>query len=82
VSAAEKPPVEQLREAFYAEAAASGHNVKRALIVDDEVTQQKMYLEFLMYRDLFTSWGWAAEIAESKEFGMARRRPPLPWRAD
>ena len=36
----------------------------RFLIVDQEVKKQKMYREFLMYKDWVTSWGWPCQICE------------------
>lgn len=42
----------------------------RIAIVDDDVAQQKMLLEFLMYRDLFVSWGNPAMIGEAGDLRL------------
>lgn len=33
-------------------------------IIDEDPKQQKMYLEFLMYKSLFESWGWNCKIQD------------------
>ncbi len=38
------------------------------LITDHEIKQQKMYIEFLMYQDLLSQWGWPCRLHEIKEF--------------
>lgn len=47
---------------------------KSFAIVDDQVQEQKMYFEFLMYQDLFTANGWRAEIQEASELVWQDRR--------
>lgn len=47
-------------------------------ITDEDIPQQKMYLEFLIYRDWFRRQGWAAEFCDGKDFvfeGGALRTP-------
>ncbi len=64
-------PLKLLRESFLSELTAFGHPHSKApfvAITDEDLRNQKMYPEFLMYRDLFTSWGWRAELVEAKEF--------------
>lgn len=34
----------------------------RAAIIDDRPPEQRLYVEFLMYKDLLSSWGWPTEI--------------------
>ncbi|MCH2535482.1 MAG: hypothetical protein MK008_13640 [Bdellovibrionales bacterium] len=41
----------------------SSNNLNIA-IIDENPEQQKMYLEFLMYKSLFESWGWSCEIQD------------------
>jgi hypothetical protein len=36
----------------------------RVAIMDQNIQEQKMYPEFLMYKSLFESWGWKAELQE------------------
>lgn len=38
----------------------------RVRIIDEEPEQQRLYLEFLVYRELFRSWGWPADIVDSR----------------
>lgn len=40
-------------------------------ISDEDILAQKMYPEFLMYRDWFRSLGWSAEFCESQEFKIS-----------
>lgn len=39
----------------------------RIQIMDEAPTEQKLYFEFLMFQDLFKSWGWPAEISDPKK---------------
>jgi hypothetical protein len=39
-------------------------------IIDDDVLNQKMYAEFVMYRDLFDRWGWPAVIGEAADLQL------------
>lgn len=43
-------------------------------ITDEEILQQKMYPEFVMYRDWFRSFGWKAEFCESRDFAFGDGR--------
>jgi hypothetical protein len=36
-------------------------------IVDDSPAQQKMFIEFAMFQDLFNSWGWPCSIHDIKD---------------
>jgi hypothetical protein len=36
-------------------------------IIDEKIPEQKMYLEFLMYKDLFQSWGWSAALLDVEQ---------------
>lgn len=38
----------------------------KALIIDEDPSSQRLFLEFLVYREIFRSWGWAAEIEDSR----------------
>ena len=40
------------------------------LIVDHQIKNQKMYIEFLMYKDLLNSWGWPGQLYEIKELNI------------
>ena len=37
---------------------------ERVWIVDHQIKKQKMYIEFLMYQSLLSSWGWPCELYE------------------
>ena len=62
-----EPPVKsnwanELRRSFEEEGASAGCKIA---IVDDQLAEQKMYSEFLMYHELFSSWGWKPKICEA-----------------
>lgn len=40
------------------------------LIVDRHITDQKMYIEFLMYKDLLNSWGWPCRLQEIESLNI------------
>jgi len=40
------------------------------LIVDEAIKDQKMYIEFLMYRDFFKKMGWSARLSEIKDLKL------------
>lgn len=66
----EYAPLKDLRASFESElklwrANASAANVA---ITDEDIEQQKMYPEFLMYRDFFAAMGWKAEFCEARDF--------------
>ncbi len=63
-------PLADLRESFETELHLSGLRPTgrpKVAICDDNVLEQKMYPEFLMYRDWFRSFGWDAEIVETSD---------------
>lgn len=64
-------PIQMLKESFLEEFRAFSQNPTcsptKIVITDENLKQQKRYVEFLMYRDLFTSWGWNPEIVEFQD---------------
>ena len=40
------------------------------LIVDHQITTQKMYIEFLMYKDLLNGWGWPCRLQEIESLNI------------
>ena len=60
-------PLVSLRESFANEMRLGGQGSFIA-ITDEDIPQQKMYLEFLMYRDWFRANGWKAEFCDSADF--------------
>jgi hypothetical protein len=67
-------PLVRLRESFTDELKLWGKAsaAPAVAITDEDIPEQKMYAEFLMYRDLFRSWGWSAEFCEGRDFNFAR----------
>ncbi len=69
----DSPQLARLQASFAAELAAwgkAGPHIRIA-ITDEEIAQQKMYVEFLMYKDWLRSCGWNAELVESRDFVAA-----------
>jgi len=66
-------PLKLLHASFFNELRLCGKSLSTPFVVitDEDITQQKMYLEFLMYRDWFRSLGWGTEFCESKNFRVA-----------
>jgi hypothetical protein len=73
--AADLLALQQLRQSFVSEAQAFGvrEEALAIAITDEDLEQQKMFLEFLMYRDWFRANGWRAEFCESKDFQLSGR---------
>lgn len=69
-----------LRTSFEEEAHLCGLDFSKAKIAisDDDIPGQKMYAEFLMYRDWFHSLGAAAEFVDSKDFEFKSGRLLAP----
>ena len=44
------------------------------LIADHKIKDQKMYAEFLMYRDLLSSWGWPGRLCEVDSLKLNTQR--------
>jgi len=62
----EKSPVlDELKTTFTQEAQFFSGKISKVAIVDEAPTQQKMYLEFLLYKELFQSMGWSCDILDS-----------------
>lgn len=63
-------PLQALRVSFLNELGLMQKNQSTPFIAitDEDIPQQKMYLEFLMYRDWFKSFGWGTEFCEAKDF--------------
>lgn len=66
-------PLQRLRESFEQELQRWGKAAATPsiAITDEDIEQQKMFSEFLMYRDWFRSLGWKSEFCESKDFTLA-----------
>lgn len=69
-------PLKRLHNAFTSELKQWGKassTPPTVAITDEDVLQQKMYLEFLMYRDWLRGLGWKAELCESRDFSFSGR---------
>lgn len=75
-SVASYEPLRDLRKSFETEAERffGGPRACTVAIADDEVVEQKMYSEFLMYRDWFKTFGWNSEIVEAQDFKFQEGR--------
>lgn len=61
----ESPTLTKLLKSFEAESlAGNGKKLSQILIIDENISQQKMLAEFYMYQDLFESFGLKCEIRE------------------
>lgn len=68
--------LKSLKNSFVNELTMAGKSADRphVLIIDEDVLQQKMWLEFVMYKNLFETWGWTAAICDSKELKIENGR--------
>ncbi|MGE4130351.1 MAG: hypothetical protein AB7F86_01865 [Bdellovibrionales bacterium] len=65
-------PLQQLASSFRQELQQfSGATQAHTAIVDDQILEQKMYPEFLMYQDFFTGLGWTSELNEVADLHFA-----------
>ncbi len=66
-------PLDSLRKSFEMEwkvFSGQDHLPANILIADHQIRNQKMYIEFLMYKDLLNSWDWACELHEIKDLSV------------
>jgi hypothetical protein len=63
----------QLQEAFRNEArlSLSKSQPDMIAIVDESPQAQKMFVEFVMFQDLFTKWNWKSGIYDENEFSFS-----------
>ena len=63
-------PLAQLRSTFEEELRlwGRGQTPPTIAITDEDILQQKMYAEFVMYRDWFRAAGWKADFCEGRDF--------------
>jgi len=60
----------EIMSSFCKEAAANGHTLKTAAIVDDDPQAQRLYIEFLMYQELFRKHGFECLIEDAKKLTL------------
>jgi hypothetical protein len=73
IKAEDYAPLEHLRISFLNELGLCQKNQSTPLvaITDEDIPRQRMYLEFLMYRDWFKSFGWGTEFCEASDFRIS-----------
>ena len=60
--------LELLKESFFKEwSLFSTQRKPHVALIDSDIQNQKMNFEFIMYKDLFESWGWTCEILDVQE---------------
>lgn len=66
-------PLQLLKSSFQKDLSLWGKSspVPRIAICDEDIPRQKMYLEFLMYRDWFQAAGWEADFCEATDFTVS-----------
>lgn len=75
------PAITSLKNSFESEIKAHYQTLPSKVsiaIVDDNIQSQKMRLEFYLYKELFESWGWSAEIFEAKDLAIQNGRAFTP----
>ena len=56
---------------YFAKISGQSNSPDRVLIVDQQIKQQKMYVEFLMYKDFFKKFlGWPCDVHEIKDLSV------------
>ena len=58
--------LDDLKQSFFAESPY----IKNIAVMDEDISQQKMTLEFNMYKELFSSWGLNSEVVDSDDFSL------------
>lgn len=81
VSPSEFEPLKKLRTAFADELRLWGKSssaVPTVAITDDDIVEQKMYPEFVMYRDWFRAMDWKADFCEGRDFNFTAGKLSAP----
>lgn len=58
---------EALVKMFQHEAALAGQELKKICITDDRPEEQRLFIEFLVYKEIFEKYGIACDITDSSE---------------
>lgn len=61
-----------LKSAFEEEFRLSGMQGRQIAIVDEDLKNQNMYFEMLMFKSLFEQWGWSCEICEPHDLEFSK----------
>ena len=61
--------MEDLRNSIKAEMQLNGQKstMPRVAIIDEKPEQERLFAEFLVYQELFKSWGWTCDIKDFRE---------------
>jgi len=72
--------LQSLKESFIHELKLAGKpfSTPHVAISDENIPEQKMLVEFLMYQDWFKSFGWSAELCEVKDLRLHNGRLAAP----
>jgi hypothetical protein len=65
---------EEMRKDIETEIRLHGKITKSSLslaIIDEEPEKQRLYIEFLVYQELFKQWGWDAKIIDFRKLDLA-----------
>lgn len=58
-----------LKKSFQEEVRLSGkENIRTAAIVDEKIQSQGYFIEFLMFQNLFNTWGWETLLGAPEDF--------------
>lgn len=74
------PSLDQLKQSFVEEYRLfyGGNGEPRKIVITDEkIEEQNRYIEFLMYKDLFTKWKWEPEIVSFEKLKIDKDRQAL-----
>ncbi|MGE3973355.1 MAG: hypothetical protein AB7F59_02380 [Bdellovibrionales bacterium] len=68
------PFLNQIHQSFKEELQLCSMNTEgvNAWIMDEDPAHQKMYVEFQLYQQLMKSWGWHAEIVDTKTWSTKK----------
>ena len=57
---------------YFANISGQPHSPERVCIVDQNIQQQKMYIEFLMYKHFFKKFlGWPSDMQDAKDLSLS-----------
>lgn len=62
--------LDEVRKSIEAEMQLQNKTVKESFkvaITDDQPSEQRLYIEFLVYQELFKSWGWDSRILDFRQ---------------
>jgi hypothetical protein len=60
----------ELKQNIVEEARLSNQELTSIVILDEQPTTQRLYIEFLLYNELFNSWGLESQIADPSELRL------------